>query len=179
MIAVVADTHGRTDHRLEGRTREAVHEADLVIHAGDFITEAVFEAFEAECTNLKAVYGNNDPRALRDRLPATEVIDLSEEGMDAEARVALCHGHEHDETALGLFGRQEGASLVISGHSHRPSVTEAGGLLLLNPGSHADPRWNRPAHAELDVADEGGLDGRLREPKGEVFREFRVPPASE
>ena len=66
---------------------------------------------------------------------------------------------------------------MVSGHSHRPAVTDTGELTLCNPGSHADPRWNRPAHAELDVTEDGGLDGRLCDPGGEVFREFRVGPS--
>jgi putative phosphoesterase len=176
VIIIVSDTHGRTDHRLDGRTAEAVREAELVIHTGDFTTEAVLDAFEEEPTTLRAVYGNNDPKALRERLPATRTIDLGDEGFDSDARIALCHGHEHDETSLGLFGRQEGARIVVSGHSHRPGVTEAGNLTLVNPGSHADPRWNRPAHAELDVIDGGGLDGRLCEPDGTVFETFSVGP---
>jgi putative phosphoesterase len=179
MIAVVSDTHGNADHRLADRTARAVREADLTIHAGDFTTRDVFEAFESECGELRAVYGNNDSEALTERLPATRVIDLAREGFDSRVRIALCHGHEHSETALSLLGRQEGADIVVSGHSHRPGVAEAGDLTLLNPGSHADPRWNRPAHAELGVAEDGGLDGRLREPDGTVFREFAVSPAEE
>ena len=179
MIVVISDTHGRSDHRLVDRTAEAVREADLVVHAGDFTTQAVFEAFERESTTLRAVYGNNDAPELEDRLPATRVIDLAEVGLGSDIRIALCHGHEHDPTSLSLFGRQEDADIVVSGHSHRPAVTRAGDLLLLNPGSHADPRWNRPAHAELDVTTEGNLAGRLREPEGEVFEEFSVPPSEE
>jgi len=177
VIVVVSDTHGKNDHRLAGRTAKAVREAELVIHAGDFTTVAVFEVFERESATLRAVYGNNDSRELEDRLPATRVIDLAKAGLDSDVRIALCHGHEHDRTSLPLFGRSEGADIVVSGHSHRPAVTKAGDLCLLNPGSHADPRWNRPAHAELDVTAEGGLAGRLCEPEGEVFEEFRVPPS--
>ncbi|PSP73094.1 YfcE family phosphodiesterase [Halobacteriales archaeon QS_3_64_16] len=176
MIAVVSDTHGSSDHRLEGHTADAVREADLVLHAGDFTTKNVFAGFEREATDLRAVYGNNDAAELAEHLPATRVIDLASEGFDSRVRIALCHGHEHSETALSLLGRQSNATLVVSGHSHQPGVTEAGDLVLLNPGSHADPRWNRPAHAELDVAEGGGLDGRLREPDGTVFETFTVSP---
>ena len=176
MIVVVSDTHGRSDHRLEGHTADAVREADLTLHAGDFTTKEVFEAFEREAADFRAVYGNNDAAELTERLPTTRVIDLSSEGFDSRVRIALCHGHEHSETALSLLGRQSNAALVVSGHSHQPGVIEAGDLILLNPGSHADPRWNRPAHAELDVAEAGGVDGRLREPDGTVFERFSVSP---
>ena len=176
MIAIVSDTHGNSDHRLEGHTVDAVHEAGLTIHAGDFTTREVFEAFEHEAADLRAVYGNNDTENLTERLPATRVIDLASEGFDSRVRIALCHGHEYSETALSLLGRQSNATLVVSGHSHQPGVADAGDLTLLNPGSHADPRWNRPAHAELDIAEGGELDGRLRGPDGTVFETFTVSP---
>lgn len=176
VIVVVSDTHGTTDHRLAGRTADAVRTADLVLHAGDFVTTEVYEGFERETAALRAVYGNNDARELTERLPATRTIDLASEGFETEISIALCHGHEHSRTSLPLFGRQEGAKLVVSGHSHRPSVTDADDLALLNPGSHADPRWNRPAHAELEGTDEGGLAGRLCEPDGTVFETFSISP---
>jgi putative phosphoesterase len=179
VIAVVSDTHGNSEHRLEGHTATAAREADLAIHAGDFTTESVFAAFERETADLRAVYGNNDAEALTERLPAMRVIDLASEGFDGRVRIALCHGHEHSETALSLLGRQSNAALVVSGHSHQPGVIEAGDLTLLNPGSHADPRWNRPAYAELDATEAGGLDGRLREPDGTVFETFTISPLEE
>ncbi|PSP32838.1 hypothetical protein BRC63_10985 [Halobacteriales archaeon QH_10_70_21] len=68
MLVVCSDTHSRESPRLEGRTETAVEEADLVVHAGDFTTGAVLEAFQARC-DLRGVYGNNDRPAIRERLP--------------------------------------------------------------------------------------------------------------
>jgi predicted phosphodiesterase len=112
----------------------------------------------------------------------------------AGVRIAVTHTERGGATALPLFGRQRGAALVVSGHTHRPTVVAPdGGPTLLNPGSHADPRGNRPGHAELwsvgneDVpavarpADESerdpesGLVGVLRTPDGEVIDRVRVP----
>ena len=167
MIAVLSDTHGTEDARLQGRAREAVEAADLVIHAGDFTTLPVVEAFEDASERLVAVHGNVDDDRVRARLPAEEVVDV--EGV----RIVVVHGNHHSETARAMLGREEGAALVVSGHSHRPGVVDAGDVSLLNPGSHADPRGNRPAHAELEVAD-GALHGRLVDRDGTVFEEFDV-----
>ena len=169
MIVALADTHGIDGHRLDARTLAAVRDADLVVHAGDLTTEAALDAFEAECGEFVAVHGNNATPAVRGRLAAERTTE--HDGV----RIALTHGDDRDETELGLFGRQERADLVISGHSHRPGVVDAGAVALLNPGSHADPRWYRPAHAELAVdSDSSRLDGRLREPDGTVFEEFHI-----
>lgn len=166
MLVVVSDTHGRDSHRLEGRTLAAVEEAELVLHAGDFTTEAVLDAFEAIC-EIRGVTGNNDTVGLRERLPETRVVEW--EGF----RIAMAHGHEHTDTSLALFGRQSNADLVVVGHSHKPGFGELGTVPVLNPGSHADPRWYRPAHAELRVESDA-LVGKLVEPDGTVFGEFRV-----
>jgi len=169
MITVVSDTHGTDGHRLEGRTLEAVREAELVIHAGDFTTAAVLDAFEteagAECGEFVAVSGNNDGPAVRERLPARRTVE--HDGV----RFVVVHGHEHDDTSLSLLGRQERADVVVVGHSHEPGRRRVGAVTVLNPGSHADPRWHRPGHAELEPTGEG-LTGQLVAPDGAVFDEF-------
>ena len=167
MIAVLSDTHGRDDPRLSGPALAAVEEASLLIHAGDFTTLPVLEAFQSASERLVAVHGNVDDDRVRARVPAMETVDV--EGV----RIVVVHGNEHGETARAMLGRQEGADLVISGHSHRPEVVDAGEVTLLNPGSHADPRQFRAAHAELEPAD-GGLRGRLVGEDGEAFEEFDV-----
>lgn len=166
MLVVVSDTHANDGHHLEGRTLEAVREADLVLHAGDFVTEAVLDAFEAEC-DLRAVYGNNDPPAIRERVPATRVVRW--EGL----RIAMAHGHEHTATARSYMGRQANADLVVVGHSHRPEFLAEEVPPLLNPGSHADPRWHRPGHAEI-VVESDGYAGRIVEPDGTLIESFRL-----
>lgn len=164
MLTIVSDTHGATDHRLEGRTLTAVREADLVIHAGDFTTEAVYDAFDREAESLVAVYGNNDERSLRERLPATATVEW--EGV----RFVVVHGHEHGETGLTMLARQEDADVVVVGHSHRPELAELSDRLLVNPGSHADPRRYRPGHVEVKATDEG-IRVKSCRPNGDVVTE--------
>lgn len=164
MLTIVSDTHGRDGHRLAGRTLDAVREAELVIHAGDFTTETVYDAFEREAESLVAVAGNNEDAALRNRLSSVETVDW--EGF----RFVVAHGHEHTETGLSMLARQENADVVVVGHSHRPELSELSGRLLVNPGSHADPRRFRAGHVEVK-ATAGGVRVSLCEPDGEVFSE--------
>jgi putative phosphoesterase len=182
MLVVCSDTHGTDDARLTGRTHEAVTAADVVIHAGDFTTSAVLDDFRDRAARLVAVHGNADTAAVRERLPPAATTTY------AGVPVAVTHTERGGATALSLFGRQRGAALVVSGHTHRPTVdTPTTGPTLLNPGSHADPRGNRPGHAELwpagsddappAVADAvaSGLVGVLRSPDGDVIDRIRVP----
>lgn len=167
MLVVLGDTHRREGHGLAGRTLEAVRAADAVAHTGDFTTAAVLHAFGAASAELHAVAGNNDEPAVRERLPARAVF--AAEGLT----VAMVHGHEHSVEALSLLGREAGADLVVFGHSHHPGVEATDGPVLLNPGSHAEPRWYRPAHAELERRGDA-VAGRLVEPDGTVIEAVRV-----
>jgi len=169
MLAVLSDTHGHEDARLSGRTAEAVDAAEAIVHAGDFMTAAVLDDFESYGP-VHGVSGNNDTPAVCERVPTDRRVEWR--GL----RIAVVHGHEHTDTGLSMFARQSNADLVVVGHSHEPGFRD-GAVPVLNPGSHADPRWHRPAHAELEWDDtEGIARGRLVEPSGEVFDRFAVGP---
>jgi putative phosphoesterase len=169
MLVVCSDTHSRDGHALTDAVLDAVREADAVVHAGDFTSPSTLEAFQAEADLLYAVHGNADSAAVRNRLPTARTVEY--EGV----RFAVTHRQDGGPMALTLFGRQNAADLVVSGHTHAPSVTETEDLTLLNPGSHAQPRGNRPGYAELEAV-ENGLEGRLRTPAGTVFEEFSIRP---
>ncbi|EMA65157.1 phosphodiesterase, MJ0936 family protein [Halorubrum aidingense JCM 13560] len=183
MLVVVSDTHSREESKLQGRTAEAVREAELVVHVGDFYREPVLDAFESASRALRGVYGNNDDAMIRERLPEVRTVEY------AGVRFAVTHRHRSGDTGLVMLGRGRDADAVICGHTHRPRFDDSTGLPILNPGSHAEPRGNRPAHAELEPASgagdeseqadsnpDAGLDGRLVTPAGEVFEEFRIRP---
>lgn len=167
MLTVVSDTHSVRNHELKGRTLRAVREADVVIHAGDFMRVAVLDAFETEARTLRGVYGNNDDEEIRERLPEARTVNY--EGF----RFAVTHRVSGGSTELTLFGRERDADAVIYGHSHNPDVDTGGELPLINPGSHAQPRGYRKAHAELEPSEEG-LTGRLVTPNDYVIDEFTL-----
>jgi putative phosphoesterase len=167
MIVVLSDTHSDAGHALEGRALEAVREADVVVHAGDFTSEDALDAVYDVSDQLYAVHGNADLPAVSDRLPAARTAEA--DGI----RVAVTHHERGGTTGLAMFGRERGADLVVSGHTHQPTVTETEDVTLLNPGSHADPRGNPAAHAELSPVP-AGVRGEIRTRDGRVLREFRV-----
>lgn len=170
MIAVVSDTHSQEETGLRDRTEEAVTSADFVLHAGDFVTETVLDGFEEAANHLYGVYGNVDDDAVRARLPRAQAVTV--DGF----RIALVHTVDGGATGLAMFGREWDADVVVFGHSHRPGYEWTGELGLLNPGSHAEPRGNRPAHAELDV-DAATLSGTLYAPDGSTLERFEIARA--
>ncbi len=172
MLVVLSDTHSRAGHELAGRAAEAVAAADAVVHAGDFTSEAALDAFHDATDRLHAVHGNADDGAVRERLPTRRTVAY--EGV----RIAVTHKPEGGETGMAMLGRERGADLVVFGHTHRPTFTDAGEVGLLNPGSHADPRGGPAAHAELRV-EEGEVWGELRRRNGTVLREFAMATPTE
>jgi putative phosphoesterase len=163
MLAVLSDTHATTEPSLAPALRDALARADVVIHAGDFTTEAVLDSFETAADRLVAVAGNRDTPGVCQRVPTTATVDA------LGRRFLVVHGHEHHETSLSMLARQEGADVVVVGHTHRPTIEHHGELAVLNPGSHADPRGNRPAYATIGQS-EAGVVGQLRTPAGAVFQ---------
>ncbi|ADB59239.1 phosphodiesterase, MJ0936 family [Haloterrigena turkmenica DSM 5511] len=169
MIAIFSDTHSSDGHDLEGEALSVAREADTVIHAGDFTSASALEAFQRECNLLYAVHGNADGPAVRERLPTARTVEAG------GVRFAVTHRRDGGETGLAIFGRSRDADVVVFGHSHRPTVTETEDLLLLNPGSHADPRGNRPGFAVLEERANGdGLEGEIHEPDGTVLESFEL-----
>jgi predicted phosphodiesterase len=59
----------------------------------------------------------------------------------------------HDLARMDLEPGARGIRVVVSGHSHQPSVQERGGVLFVNPGSAGPRRFKLPiAFGELTVA---------------------------
>ncbi len=162
MLVAIGDTHGTAGHRLENAALSAVRAAEVVVHTGDFTTAAVLDAFEAEASTLAAVAGNNDDAPVRERVPRTRTIDA------LGHRFVVAHGHEHDDTSLSLLARDVGADVVLVGHSHRPTIRTLGDVSVVNPGSHADPRWYEPGFAAIERTGIG-LEVRLRTPAGKAL----------
>ena len=136
-LVAVADTHVPKRARdLPARVWAAVDVADVVVHAGDWVTPALLDEFEARSARLVGVWGNNDGPELRGRLP--EVARVTIEGL----RLAVVH-----QTG-GRDGRERRADaaypdvdVLIFGHSHIPwDTVSPNGLRLLNPGSPTDRR---------------------------------------
>ena len=137
LIGVIADTHGHFPSRIE----EVFAEVDLIIHAGDFNTPAVYEAFK-QMGPLKAVRGNTDYAAILQALPEMEVVQVGE----------LFIYVIHDIIDMDVDPQAAGFQVVIHGHLHVPELRDRQGILYLNPGSPSSPRYqSKPGVALLRI----------------------------
>lgn len=145
---LTSDTHVPTRARdLPDALWRAIDEADVVVHAGDWMAESLLDEMQARAARLIGVYGNNDGPPLRARLP--EVVRANLDGV----RLAVIH-----ETGQAAGREQRCATrfadcdLLVFGHSHIPwDTVAANGMRLLNPGSPTDRR--QQPHATYLTAD--------------------------
>jgi putative phosphoesterase len=128
-IGVISDTHGM----LRSDALAAFAGCGLILHAGDVGSRAVLEALGA-IAPVVAVRGNCDRGLWAQALPETEVAD-------AGGRLIYVL---HDLGQIDLVPEASGFSVVVSGHSHRPSVQERRGVFYLNPGSAGPRRFKLP-----------------------------------
>jgi uncharacterized protein len=153
-LLLVADTHvPKRARQLPDEVWAAVDAADVVFHAGDWVSEELLDAFEQRSRQLVSVYGNNDGGALRARLP--ETVSATIEGV----RFAMVH---ETGAAKGREARCEGlfpdADVLVFGHSHIPwDTTSPRGLRLLNPGSPTDRRRQPVCTYMTAVVEAGAL----------------------
>lgn len=136
-LLLLADTHVPKRARdLPSRVWAEVEKADVVIHAGDWVELALFEALEARSARLVACFGNNDGEELRARMPECAHVTL------AGVRIAVVHetgpSTNRDKRMSAAY---PDVDVLVFGHSHIPwDTTTETGLRLLNPGSPTDRR---------------------------------------
>jgi putative phosphoesterase len=128
-VGVISDTHGL----LREQALHALRSSDHIVHGGDIGTAQILEALRA-IAPVTAVRGNNDRASWADAIP--EVVET----VLAGTRILVIH----DLSALAHDPADRGIAVVISGHSHRPSVTQRNGVLYLNPGSAGPRRFTLP-----------------------------------
>jgi putative phosphoesterase len=110
---------------------------------------------------VHAVRGNNDKGAWAAEIPLYLALDL--EGVSIHVL--------HDVNEIDLLRRQcpltdpqaAGFDVVVSGHSHKPAVTQRNGVQFVNPGSAGPRRFTLPVTiGYLDIAT-GGTHARIIE----------------
>jgi uncharacterized protein len=143
LLAVIADTHlPRGARRLPDECVRRLRGADLILHAGDFVTAEVLAEIEALGPPVAAVHGNVDEPAVLMRLPPARIVEAD------GARIAMLHDAGAAAGRLERMRRRfPDADAVVFGHSHIPLHESDfdGGFQIFNPGSPTDRRRS-PRH---------------------------------
>ncbi len=135
-IGLISDTHGL----LRPEAVRALAGVELIVHAGDVGAPEILDEL-GWIAKVVAVRGNVDRAAWAEALPETAV---------AEPGIFVLH----DLHELRIDPAADGYRAVVSGHSHRPSATERGGVLYVNPGAAGPRRFRLPVTAAiLDISE--------------------------
>lgn len=139
-LGIISDTHGL----LRPEALAALRGYERILHAGDIGKPEVLQALNP-LAPVTAVRGNNDKGAWAEELPECARLTVAQTG------IYLIH----DLADLDIDPAAAGIRVVISGHSHRPAITERDGVLFLNPGSAGPRRFKLPVTvAELVISDQ-------------------------
>ncbi|MEO7325920.1 MAG: metallophosphoesterase family protein [Dokdonella sp.] len=136
-VGLISDTHGL----LRPEALAFLRGCDHIVHAGDIGHPDILDALAA-LAPLTSVRGNNDHGPWAESLAETQLIAFGEVSIYVI----------HDLSQLDIEPVAGGVRVVVSGHSHKPSIDERGGVLFVNPGSAGRRRFRLPiALAELEI----------------------------
>jgi putative phosphoesterase len=136
IVGLMSDTHDRLPLIDEAVKRLNEENAQLVLHAGDYVAPFVASHFKHLKARLIGVFGNNDGDRMLLKKKFAEI------GADIRGRfafviadglkIALLHGDEAD--LLRSLIELESHDVLVSGHSHVAKTYRKGRILVINPG---------------------------------------------
>jgi hypothetical protein len=135
-IGVISDTHiPERASDLPLKILEEFKGVDMIIHAGDFASLEVLNKLKTVCKDVIGVYGNMDPKEIREKLPQKDLIEVK------NYRIGVMHGYGAPDKLISLLAdifKTDDVDIIIFGHSHRGFNEKIGGILFFNPGSATD-----------------------------------------
>ncbi|MFJ1292610.1 metallophosphoesterase family protein [Paracoccus yeei] len=128
-IGVISATHGL----LRPEALEALAGVRHILHAGDIGNPDHLDVL-ARIAPVTAIRGNIDRGPWAEALPETATLTIG------SLRIHMIHDRKELQGDPG----KGGWNVVLSGHSHRPGIEDAGKTLWLNPGAAGPRRFRLP-----------------------------------
>lgn len=147
-IGVISDTHGL----LRPEALTALAGAKHILHAGDVGDPGILDRLRM-IAPVTAIRGNVDVGGTCSLLPDTELVELGGRS------IYLLH----DRETLDLDPVAAGIAVVVSGHSHRPSILRHKGVVYFNPGSAGPRRFSLPVTVGWLRVTESGVEAEVVE----------------
>lgn len=140
IIGIISDTHGL----VRPEAVAALSGCDQIIHAGDIGTYLVIEKLSL-IAPVSAIKGTIDNGEWSAAFPNDTVVAVKNKFIYVL----------HNLNDLDLDPVAAGFDVIVSGHSHKPSIKESDGVLYLNPGSAGPRRFKLPITvAMLNISEE-------------------------
>lgn len=152
-VIAVSDSHGDAA-ALKAAFEQAMQQGrvDAAVFLGDGLRdfETVRPMLMAHGISCHAVRGNNDWHSEE---PAEILFTVN------GVKFLACHGHtlhvKYGLDRLWYAALEQGAQVVLYGHTHREKIDLEHGIHFINPGSVGERYKNRCAYAEILVEDHG------------------------
>jgi hypothetical protein len=143
-IGLISDTHGL----LRPKVHTVFQGVDVILHAGDVCGDDILHELRA-IAPVHAVAGNCDP--IDDpNLPLT--FEHTFEG----ARLHMSHGNELGRPKPEqLLAAYPGADVIVYGHTHHQLIFKSADVMVVNPGSAGERRFNMPPTVAVMTIAEG------------------------
>lgn len=127
-ILVVSDTHGDFHSLL--KAVKAQPDAEVIVHCGDGDEQVQLLKDTYKDKMIVGVRGNCDWNSF---LPSKETLSI------LGKKIFITHGHLYN-AKVGLYqilcaAREEGADILLYGHTHIAMNAYEDGLYMMNPGS--------------------------------------------
>lgn len=148
-VGVISDTHGL----LRDEALEALRGVDRILHAGDVGGADILVRLE-EIAPVTVVRGNTDHGPFGESLNVRELVDLG--GSDGPYAYIV-----HDIEDLDIDPAAAGVSVVVYGHSHRPSIEDRDGVVFFNPGAAGHRRFTLPVTVGRLTVGPDGVEARI------------------
>lgn len=145
-IGLISDTH----NLVRPEALRYLAGCDAIIHAGDICNQAVLDAL-AQIAPVTAVRGNNDTGDWAASLPTHATLTVQQVTILVVHDIADINAGMSAEmsAAIAADPRSRGIGVVVTGHSHKPSISERDGVLFVNPGSAGPRRFKLPISAGM------------------------------
>lgn len=149
VIGLISDTHGL----VRPRAAELLAGVDAIVHAGDIGKREVLDELERIAPTY-AIRGNVDRDRWAHSLPDLLRLELGRWVVQVV----------HDVNTFAGDAAAAGVSVVVSGHSHQPSMRESNGVWWVNPGSAGPRRFKLPvAIGRLHLGAHGSIEPEIIE----------------
>lgn len=143
LIGLLSDTHiPEVTRYIPTQLKEAFRGVDLILHAGDLYTVWVLNELEQLAPVLASEGDDDYPDTMNDKRVKEKHI-LTVEGVTIWLKHILWWWPDEPKKDIDPTDPQyeKHPDILVYGHTHKATVENKGGTLLINPGSATFPNY--------------------------------------
>jgi len=135
LVGLISDTHIPAKAKtVPKKIFEVFDGVSLILHAGDLTQLSVVDELK-QLAPVVAVCGNMDGYKVREKLPRINSVKVY------KWKIGAIHdpGIFMRMKKMKTIAKENDFSVLVFGHTHRPSLKREEGIIFVNPGSPTNP----------------------------------------